>query len=80
MTRRHFITLLGGTVAAWSVGARAQEAMKAWRIGYLSLASSGNLKTFILGPNDLGYVDGKNIQFEQRVADGKLDRLPALAQ
>ena len=31
------------------------------------------------GLNDLGYVDGKNIQFERRVADGNLDRLPALA-
>jgi putative ABC transport system substrate-binding protein len=31
------------------------------------------------GLNDLGYVEGKNIQFERRVADGNLDRLPALA-
>ena len=77
--RRDFITLLAGTVAAWSVGARAQQAGKAWRIGCLSPASSGNLKTFMQGLNDLGYVDGKNIQFEQRVADGNLDRLPALA-
>jgi len=29
--------------------------------------------------NDLGYVDGKNVRFERRVADGNLDRLPALA-
>jgi putative tryptophan/tyrosine transport system substrate-binding protein len=78
MRRREFITLLGAT-AAWSVGARAQQAGKAWRIGYLSPASSSNLKTFMQGLNDLGYVDGKNIQFERRVADGDLDRLPALA-
>jgi len=79
MQRRDFITLLGGTVAAWSVGARAQQTGKTWRIGCLSPASSGNLKTFMQGLNDLGYIDGKNIQFEQRVADGNLDRLPALA-
>jgi putative ABC transport system substrate-binding protein len=29
--------------------------------------------------NDLGYIDGKNIQFEWRVADGNFDRLPTLA-
>jgi putative ABC transport system substrate-binding protein len=82
MRRRHFIALLGGTAATWSVAARAQQAGKVWRIGSLSPASSGqsdNLKAFMQGLNDLGYVDGKNIQFERRVADGNLDRLPALA-
>jgi putative ABC transport system substrate-binding protein len=82
MRRRHFIALLGGTAAAWLVAARAQQAGKVWRIGSLSPASSGqsdNLKAFMQGLNDLGYVHGKNIQFERRVADGNLDRLPALA-
>jgi putative ABC transport system substrate-binding protein len=81
MQRRHFIALLGGTAATWSV-ARAQVG-KVWRIGYLSLASSSgqndNLKAFMEALNDLGYIEGKNIQFERRVADGNLDRLPALA-
>ena len=82
MQRRDFITLLGGTVATWSVAARAQQAGKVWRIGSLSPGSSGqseNLKAFMQGLNDLGYIDGKNIQFERRVAEGHLDRLPALA-
>jgi ABC-type uncharacterized transport system substrate-binding protein len=82
MHRRDFITFLGSTVATWSAAARAQQAGKVWRIGSLSPASSGqsdNLKAFMQGLNDLGYVDGKNIQFERRVADGNLDRLPALA-
>ena len=79
MQRRDFITLISGTVAAWSFGARAQQAGKVWRIGYLSPSSPGNLKAFMQGLNDLGYVEGKNIQFERRVADGHLDRLPALA-
>jgi putative tryptophan/tyrosine transport system substrate-binding protein len=82
MTRRDFITLLVGTAATWSIAARAQQAGKVWRIGSLSPGASGqsdNLKTFMLALNDLGYVDGKNIQFERRVADGNLDRLPALA-
>ena len=82
MTRRDFITLLVGTAATWSIASRAQQAGKVWRIGSLSPGSSGqsdNLKIFMQGLNELGYVDGKNIQFERRVADGNLDRLPALA-
>ena len=82
MRRRDFITLLAWTAATRSVAARAQHAGKIWRIGSLSPGSSGqsdNIKTFMRRLNDLGYVDGKNIQFERRVADGNLDRLPALA-
>jgi putative tryptophan/tyrosine transport system substrate-binding protein len=83
MQRRDFITLLGGTAATWSVTGRALQAGKVWRIGSLSPAlSSGqndNLKAFMQALNDLGYIDGKNIHFERRGADGNLDRLPALA-
>jgi hypothetical protein len=82
MQRRDFITLLACTTATWSVAARAQQAGKIWRIGSLSPGSSGqsdNIKIFVRGLNDLGYVNGRNIQFERRVADGNLDRLPALA-
>jgi len=63
MQRREFITLLGGAAATWSVAARAQQASKDWRIGFLSPASSSdqsdNLKAFMQGLNDLGYIDGK---------------------
>ena len=82
MQRRDFITLLACTTATWPVAARAQQAGKIWRIGSLSPGASGqsdNIKIFMRGLNDLGYVDGRNIQFERRVADGNLDRLPALA-
>jgi putative ABC transport system substrate-binding protein len=82
MQRRDFITLLAGTSATWSLAARAQQPGKVWRIGSLSPSSSGrndNLKAFVQTLNDLGYIDGKNIHFERRVADGNLDRLPALA-
>jgi hypothetical protein len=82
MQRRDLITLLACATATWSVAARAQQAGKIWRIGSLSPGSSGqsdNIKIFMRGLNDLGYVDGRNTQFERRVADGNLDRLPALA-
>ena len=83
MQRREFITLLGGAAATWSVAARAQQAGKVWLIGSLSPGSSfgqsDNLKAFMQGLNELGYIDGKNMRFERRSADGALDRLPALA-
>src|SRR5262245_26249624 len=63
------------------VAAEAQ-ASKVPRIGYLagSLASSPQLpQAFRQGLRDLGYVEGSNVVIEYRDAEGKLERLPALA-
>jgi putative ABC transport system substrate-binding protein len=81
MQRRKFIAFLGAAAATWPVAARAQQTGKIWRIGSLSpgAGQSENLKAFIQGLNDLGYVDGKSMRHERRFADGALDRLPALA-
>src|ERR1700694_1887667 len=82
MRRREFITFLGGLAAAWPITARAQQAAKVARIGYLSpnLASSPHLRdAFLQGLRDLGYVEGRNVVIEYRDAEGKLERLPALA-
>ena len=63
--------------------AHAQQPKREWRIGLLSAGSASGqsepLKAFTKELNDLGYIDGKNTHFERRVADGALDRLPALA-
>jgi putative ABC transport system substrate-binding protein len=63
--------------------ANAQQPKKVPRIGYLEAASaSANLartEAFRQGLRELGYVEGKNIVIEWRYAEGKLDRLPALA-
>ena len=81
MKRREFITLLGGAAAAWGGAARAQQS-KVARIGalYIGLADGDSFKKELReGLHQLGYVEGKNIAFEFRSADGMLDRLPELA-
>src|SRR5262245_49442827 len=72
--------LLGGLFSP--VAAEAQQAAKVARIGYLagSVAAGPHLpEAFRQGLRDLGYVDGRNVVIEYRDAEGKLERLPALA-
>src|SRR5262245_27983685 len=79
--RREFITLLGGAAVAWPLAARAQQS-KVARIGalYIGLADAESFKKELMeGLRQLGYVEGKDIAFEFRSADGRLDRLPELA-
>jgi len=63
--------------------AKAQQPRKIPRIGYLGAVSpSANavrIEAFRQGLRELGYAEGKNIVIEWRFAEGKLDRLPALA-
>jgi ABC-type uncharacterized transport system substrate-binding protein len=80
MRRREFITLLGGAVA-WPLAARAQQS-KVVRIGalYIGIADEESFKKELReGLRELGYMEGKNIVFEFRSAEEKLDRLPQLA-
>jgi putative ABC transport system substrate-binding protein len=63
--------------------AQAQQTTKVISIGYLSgpslSANAARIEAFRQGLRELSYVEGKNIVIEWRSADGKLDRLPALA-
>ena len=82
MRRREFITLVAGSAGAWPFVARAQEATKAYRIGFVGLPSAGSLpersEAFRAGLRDLGYQEGRNIVIEYRWAEGRYERLPAL--
>src|SRR6476659_4110999 len=79
--RRDFLLILSGEPAAWPVAARAQQPTVP-TIGALVI---GNIspeefwRELRQGLRDLGYIEGQNIRFEFRSADGHLDRLPELA-
>ena len=78
MKRREFIGVLGGT-AAWALTAHAQPVSQMRRIGVLLVSGPEPLGPFREALSDLGYVDGKNVRFEVRSAQGQDARLPQLA-
>jgi putative ABC transport system substrate-binding protein len=82
--RREFIAGLGA--AAWPVVARAQQQTdKVWRVGYLTVMSATNVNSVALFDdfrrklNDLGYVEGRNLNLYVRWANEDFARLPGLA-
>ena len=68
---------------ALCLSAEAQQPKKVPRIGYLSgsppLSIAQHNEAFLQGLRELGYIEGRNIVIEWRSAEGKRDRLPALA-
>jgi len=79
--RRDFITLLGGA-AACPLAARAQQATKVARIGFLGLApvvsAAPRVDALRTGLRELGQVEGKNFVIEFGWADS-VEQLPAVA-
>ena len=74
---------IGALLLALSYHAEGQQPTKISRVGYLNAGSASTnparIEAFRQGLRELGYVEGKNIVIEYRAAEGKLDRLPALA-
>ena len=83
MSRKIAVWLLGTFFLATVFSAKAQQPTKIPLIGRLNGGSAsveaGRVEAFHQGLRELSYVEGKNIVIEWRFADGKLDRLPALA-
>src|SRR5215510_9220616 len=80
MKRRAFIASLTGGLLAAPLAAEAQQAAKISRIGYLATNRTPHFQeAFRQGLRDLGYVEGRNLVIEDRNAEGKAERLPALA-
>jgi putative ABC transport system substrate-binding protein len=87
MKQNYFCIAFGALFLALSVRVEAQQQpAKVPRIGFLTLSSASDPQTalrhdaFRQGLRDLGYVEGKNINIDYRYADGKLERLPGLAE
>jgi putative ABC transport system substrate-binding protein len=82
MRRRDFITLIGGATTAWPLAARAQQPTMPV-VGYLDVESPQPSAYFVAairkGLGEIGYVEGQNVAFEFRWAEGRTERLPALA-
>src|SRR5438874_10611736 len=81
MKRREFILAFGGA-AAWPFAARAQQESLAL-IGFLNAGAATTLKreidAFRDGLRNLDHVEGRDVRFEYRFANGDLEKLPVLA-
>ena len=77
MQRRHFITLLGGTVMVWPLTAHAQQGERVRRIGVLIPFTADDPEAqartawFEQSLRQLGWTVGQNLQIEQRLPGGE---------
>src|SRR6516225_2915792 len=83
MRRRDFIKVVAGSAMTWPLVARAQQPSMPV-VGVLSsewpnAVTADRLRAFREGLNDTGYFEGRNVIIEYRWAEGRNDRLPALA-
>jgi putative tryptophan/tyrosine transport system substrate-binding protein len=85
MSRREFITLLGGAAVAWPLTGHAQQPDRMRRVGFLLGAippaqfGLGDLSGFTQGMRELGYLEGRDFVIEWRSSEGQYERLPDLA-
>lgn len=77
-------TLAASALLALTLACAAQQPGKVYRIGFIQTAGPSEMrqlgKAFEEGMRELGWVEGRNIVIERRYAEGRQERLPALAQ
>jgi putative ABC transport system substrate-binding protein len=82
MRRRDFITLVGGVAAGWPLAARAQQSALPV-VGFLYSSTMDSFREFMTAFNtglaETGYIEGRNVAFEYRLAENNFERLPELA-
>jgi putative tryptophan/tyrosine transport system substrate-binding protein len=83
MTRREFITLLGGAATVWPLAALyAQQGSRSYRVSFLALVPGEDatlMKALLERLHELGYSEGANLTFKYRSAEGRPERLAPLA-
>ena len=81
--RRELLAALGGAAAAWPLAARAQQPGKVYRIGYITAGAANSAPHLLSAFHDaleaLGWMEGKNVVYEDRYAENRLDRLSEVA-
>ena len=83
MRRREFISLLGGAAASWPLAARAQQAARVPRIGWIAIGTPQGSEFFEAvrqGLRQLGYVEGQSVIIEPRWSADIGDRVPELVR
>ena len=83
MKRREFITLLGGSAAAWPLAARAQQVAKLPTIGFLGAGTPSAwgqwVTAFVQRLREHGWIDGRTVAIEYRWAEGRSERYAEIA-
>src|ERR1700731_5015045 len=80
MKRRIFIRAATGTLVAALLSARGQQPDKVWRVGILDPSLPHLFAAFRDSMRDLGYVERRNIKFEEKNANGNAELIPGLAR
>ena len=79
MQRRDFIKIIAGSAVGWPLAARAQQASKVWRIGFIAHGHESFYDALFEGLREYGYEEGRNLIVERRYARGQAERFKEFA-
>jgi putative tryptophan/tyrosine transport system substrate-binding protein len=79
MRRRDFIKVIAGSAIGWPLAARAQQAGKVWRIGFIAHGHESFYDALFERLREYGYEEGRNLIVERRYARGQAERFKEFA-